>query len=78
MAAATAYVADVTNEEERGGYITRLQAAQMFGAFLPPLVGGFLAESNISLPFFIMAGIALAALVLCFFFVKEVHDPGSA
>jgi MFS family permease len=71
MAAATAYVADVTNEEERGGYITRLQAAQMFGAFLPPLVGGFLAESNISLPFFIMAGIALVALVLCFLFVKE-------
>jgi DHA1 family multidrug resistance protein-like MFS transporter len=71
MAAATAYVADVTTEEERAGYITRLQAAQMFGAFLPPLVGGFLAEKNISLPFFIMMGISLLALVLCFFFVKE-------
>ena len=70
MAAATAYVSDVTTEEERGGYITRLQAAQMFGAFLPPLVGGFLAEKNISLPFFIMMGISLLALVLCFF-MKE-------
>lgn len=71
MAAATAYVSDVTTEEERGGYITRLQAAQMFGAFVPPLVGGFLAEKNIALPFFIMMGISLLALVLCFFFVKE-------
>jgi DHA1 family multidrug resistance protein-like MFS transporter len=71
MAAATAYVADVTTEDERAGYITRLQAAQMFGAFLPPLVGGFLASGNIKLPFFIMAGISLLALVLCFFFVKE-------
>lgn len=70
MAAATAYVSDVTTEEERGGYITRLQAAQMFGAFLPPLVGGFLAEVNISLPFFIMMGIAIVALVLCLF-LKE-------
>jgi MFS family permease len=71
MAAATAYVSDVTTEEERGGYITRLQAAQMFGALLPPLAGGFLAEKNIALPFFIMMGISLLALVLCFFFVKE-------
>jgi len=70
MAAATAYVSDVTTEEERGGYITRLQAAQMFGAFLPPLVGGFLAEKNIALPFFIMMGISLLALALCFF-MKE-------
>jgi MFS family permease len=72
MAAAHNLCLGVTTEEERGGYITRLQAAQMFGAFLPPLVGGFLAEVNISLPFFIMMGIAVVALVLCLFLKKSL------
>jgi len=36
MAAVNAYVSDVTSEEERGKYITQVQAAQMMGAFLPP------------------------------------------
>jgi hypothetical protein len=38
MAAAHGLCLGVTTELERGGYITRLQAAVMFGAFLPPLV----------------------------------------
>ncbi|MCK5611832.1 MFS transporter [Candidatus Pacearchaeota archaeon] len=71
MAAANAYVSDVTSEEERGKYITRLQAAQMMGAFLPPLAAGFLAGISLRFPFYIMLGIAVLGLILCITALSE-------
>jgi len=71
MAAATAYISDVTTEEERGGFITKLQAAQMVGAFLPPLASGFLATVSLSLPFYILAGLSFIPLILSIFLLPE-------
>lgn len=71
MAAANAYVSDVTSEEERGKYITQLQAAQMVGAFLPPLAAGFLAGISLHFPFYIMLGIAVLGLILCITALSE-------
>lgn len=71
MAAANAYVSDVTSEEERGKYITQLQAAQMVGAFLPPLAAGFLAGISLHFPFYIMLGIAVLGLILCITTLSE-------
>lgn len=71
MAAANAYVSDVTSEEERGKYITQLQAAQMVGAFLPPLAAGFLAGISLRFPFYIMLGIAVLGLILCITALSE-------
>ena len=71
MAAANAYVSDVTSEEERGKYITQVQAAQMMGAFIPPLAAGFLASISLRLPFYIMMGIAILGLILCLLSLNE-------
>lgn len=71
MAAVNAYVSDVTSEEERGKYITQVQAAQMMGAFLPPLAAGFLAGISLRLPFYIMLGIAVLGLILCITALSE-------
>ncbi len=71
MAAANAYISDVTSEEERGKYITQLQAAQMVGAFLPPLAAGFLAGISLHFPFYIMLGIAVLGLILCITTLSE-------
>ena len=71
ISAATAFISDVTDEEERGGYITKFQAFMMLGAFLPPLIAGYLAEISLSLPFIVMGSIAAIGLILSILLLPE-------
>jgi DHA1 family multidrug resistance protein-like MFS transporter len=66
-----AYVSDSTPKDERGGGMGLLGAASGIGTILGPVMGGFLATTSLSLPFFIAAGLALIALILAIVFLPE-------
>jgi DHA1 family multidrug resistance protein-like MFS transporter len=68
-----AYIGDSTPEDERGGGMGLLGAAGGVGTIIGPAVGGFLATTSLSLPFFIAAGMALLSLILAIFFLPESH-----
>ncbi len=68
-----AYIGDSTSEDERGGGMGLLGAAGGIGTIVGPALGGFLADTSLSLPFFIAAGMALLALVLATIFLPEPH-----
>ncbi|MHC1781796.1 MAG: MFS transporter [Anaerolineaceae bacterium] len=70
---AMAYVGDQTPEAERGSGMGQLGAAMGVGVVAGPLLGGFLSEDALSLPFFIGSGIAFLALVLVFFLLPELR-----
>ncbi|WP_153124539.1 MFS transporter [Peribacillus tepidiphilus] len=64
MPTAMAYVADVTSQENRGKGMGMIGAAMGLGIVIGPGIGGWLAEFDLSYPFF-FAGIAatIAAIV---------------
>jgi DHA1 family multidrug resistance protein-like MFS transporter len=64
---AMAYVSDSTSEEDRGGGMGLMGAAMGVGMVLGPGLGGWLAGSNLTTPFYLAA--ALSALVLPFILV---------
>jgi DHA1 family multidrug resistance protein-like MFS transporter len=68
-----AYVSDSTPEDERGGGMGLLGAAGGIGTILGPVLGGFLAGTSLSLPFFLAAGMALLSLILAVLFLPESH-----
>jgi DHA1 family multidrug resistance protein-like MFS transporter len=68
-----AYIGDSTPEDERGGGMGLLGAAGGIGTIIGPAVGGYLATTSLSLPFFVAAGMALLALLLAVIFLPESH-----
>ena len=66
-----AYVGDSTPEKERGSGMGILGAATGVGMIVGPALGGLLAESSLSAPFFIAAGMAMLAMVLIAIFLPE-------
>ena len=75
-----AYISDSTSEDERSGGMGLLGAAAAIGTIVGPAVGGFLAATSLSLPFFVAAGLALLSLVLAVIFLPEsypVREPVS-
>ncbi|MGD8405988.1 MAG: MFS transporter [Anaerolineales bacterium] len=71
-----AYIGDSSPEDERGGGMGMLGAAGGVGTIVGPAVGGFLAASSLSMPFFIAAGLALLSLILAIIFLPESHPVG--
>jgi len=61
---AMAYIGDTTSEERRGGGMGMLGAAMGLGFTIGPGIGGLLGRHNLSLPFFVGAGLALVTLAL--------------
>lgn len=69
---AMAYISDSTSEKNRGGGMGIIGAAMGVGMVLGPGVGGWLAsEQNLALPFFVAAGLSLAAMLLILALLPE-------
>ncbi len=66
-----AYVADVTNEEQRGGGMGLMGASMGMGMIFGPAIGGYAGAVSMSLPFFVAAAIALAIALVGFFLLEE-------
>jgi DHA1 family multidrug resistance protein-like MFS transporter len=66
-----AYIGDSTPEDERGGGMGLLGAAAGIGTIFGPVLGGFLADTSLAMPFFVAAGMALLSLILTAIFLPE-------
>jgi DHA1 family tetracycline resistance protein-like MFS transporter len=68
---AGAYLADVTPPEKRAKSFGMLQSAFSFGFLLGPVLGGFLGEINLRLPFFVAAGVTALNWLYGYFILPE-------
>ncbi len=80
IAAAFAYVADVTSRENRAKGMGTIGAAFGLGFIAGPAIGGLLAGSDptnadFQTPAFVAAALSATALILTFFFLKESLSP---
>lgn len=66
-----AYVADITEPEERGKYFGIFGGISGVGFIVGPAIGGLLANVSYSMPFLVAAGVTLLNLVWGFFFLPE-------
>jgi MFS transporter, DHA1 family, tetracycline resistance protein len=71
IATCNAYVADVTPPEKRAQGFGLLGAAFGIGFVLGPVVGGFLGNENLRLPFFVAAGFVGLNWLYGFFLLPE-------
>ena len=72
---AMAYISDSTSEEHRGGGMGGIAAAMGVGMVLGPGLGGWLGGMNLSLPFFVAAGLSILVLMLIFLILPESLPP---
>ena len=71
VSVATAYVADVTAEEERTRWMGMIGASFAVGFTLGPPIGGFLGTFGYEVPMLFAAGLATVNLVAAFVVLKE-------
>lgn len=74
MPTAMAYIGDTTDEKNRGGGMGVIGAAMGVGMVLGPGIGGTLAKTSLSLPFFVAAALSIVALVLIMILLPESLD----
>lgn len=75
FATANAYIVDVTPPEKRAGAFGMLGGAFGIGFVLGPLLGGFLAEYSLRLPFWVAAGCSASNWLWGFFVLPESLKP---
>lgn len=71
LPAMMAYISDSTTPENRSGGMGIINAAMGVGMILGPGIGGWLGKGSISSPFFLAAGISLAAILLVLAILPE-------
>jgi DHA1 family tetracycline resistance protein-like MFS transporter len=72
---ANAYVADVTPPDQRAKAFGWMGSAFSFGFLVGPALGGFLAEIDLRLPFFVAAGLTSLNWLYGFFILPESLPP---
>lgn len=72
---ANAYIADVTEPQDRGRAFGMIGAAFGFGFVFGPVIGGFLGEIDPRAPFFAGAGLAMVNFLYGLFVLPESHAP---
>lgn len=71
MPTAMAYIGDTTDEKNRGGGMGVIGAAMGVGMVLGPGIGGTLAQTSLSTPFFVSAGLSVIAMVFILMVLPE-------
>ncbi|GAB2568973.1 MFS transporter [Gracilibacillus alcaliphilus] len=71
MPTVTAYVADITSEEDRGKGMGIIGAAVGLGFIFGPAIGGVFSATNLALPFFLSGISSLLTFFLVLFVLKE-------
>jgi DHA1 family tetracycline resistance protein-like MFS transporter len=72
---ASAYIADISTEENRAQNFGMIGAAFGIGFVIGPMLGGFLGEYGAKIPFFVAAGLALANWLYGYFILPEsLHE----
>ena len=68
---ASAYIADISSPEKRAQNFGMIGAAFGVGFILGPILGGFLGDIDVRLPFFISAGLSFLNWLYGFFILPE-------
>lgn len=71
MPAVTAFIVDLTTEQNRARALGYMTAALNFGFIIGPGVGGVLAEVSTRLPFFVAAVLGIISALLAVFLLTE-------
>lgn len=71
MPAVTAYVADITSEEDRGKGMGIIGAATGMGFVFGPAIGGVFSKIDIHMPFYLSGTLSLLTLLLVLIVLKE-------
>lgn len=74
---AMAFIGDSTDKENRGKGMGIIGAAMGVGMILGPGIGGWLAKDNLSLPFFVAAGLSTVVLFFVYLILPESLPPES-
>ena len=69
-----AFVADITTYEERGKGMGMIGAAMSLGFMIGPGIGGFLANINLTFPFYLAGAVALIASALSAIYLPNVKS----
>lgn len=77
MSVASAYVTDVTPEEDRAKRFGQMYALFGVGFMIGPVLGGFLGDIWVRAPFLAAAALNLINLALTYFLVPETRTPSS-
>ncbi|MFL2790902.1 MAG: TCR/Tet family MFS transporter [Paracoccaceae bacterium] len=73
---AFAYLADISNSEDKAKNFGLVGAAFGVGFVFGPFIGGILGEIDFRLPFFFSAFLSFLTFLLCFFYLPEPLDVG--
>lgn len=73
LPAALAYIADITKGHNRSKYISRITGTFALGFMVGPVVGGFLGNISLPLPFYTAAIVGIINLLVIKFFLVETH-----
>ncbi len=68
---ASAYIADISTEENRAKNFGMLGAAFGLGFIIGPLLGGLFGEIGVRIPFYVAAGLAFANFLYGYFILPE-------
>ena len=69
-----AYIADVTEPQERGKYFGVVGATIGFGFIVGPTVGGLVSSISLSAPVFLAAGLTILNMIYGYFILPESLD----
>ncbi|MDA1662161.1 MFS transporter [Bacillus cereus group sp. TH153LC] len=72
--AVTAFITDVTSKNKRSKAMGYMSAAINTGFLIGPGIGGFLAEINMRMPFFVAALFGAFSVVFSFILLKEPNE----
>lgn len=75
MAVATAYITDISPEDERAGRFGIFNAMFGIGFIIGPVLGGLLGDCWLRLPFIAAAGLNACNMLLALFVLPESHKP---
>lgn len=78
LPAASAYVADVTQEKQRGQAMALMGASYACGFALGPAIGGVLAPLGVKLPFYVAGAMGLVAALLTQIILPETLHRNAA
>ncbi len=71
VSVASAYIADVTPSEKRAQSFGLIGVAFGLGFIIGPLLGGWLGETSLRLPFYVAAGLCAVNFALAWFYLPE-------
>lgn len=75
MSVANAYASDVTTHETRAKAFGKIGACFGLGFIFGPVIGGFLGDINLHLPFYVAGALCVANFLFGYFFVPESLPP---